>query len=159
MPLAHFKIVRVVGWCDFYHTGSEFHIHIRIRHDRNLPVYKGEQHLSSYQVFVSFVLRIHCYRRIPQHCFRPGGGEFQEFLIICPPVSIGKRIFNMPEMPRLFFVFHFCIGNRSIAYRTPVNDPASFINPSLFMHFAEYFRHRPVAAFVHGKTLSVPITG
>ena len=27
------------------------------------------------------------------------------------------------------------------------------------MHFAEYFCHGSVAAFVHSKTLSVPVTG
>jgi hypothetical protein len=27
------------------------------------------------------------------------------------------------------------------------------------MHLTEYFRHCPVAALIHGKTLSVPIAG
>ena len=65
----------------------------------------------------------------------------------------------MPQMPRLFLIFHLSIGNGCIADRTPVNHSGSLINISLFVHFHKHFSHCFVAALIHCKTFPVPITG
>ena len=65
----------------------------------------------------------------------------------------------MPEMPGLFLIFHLCIRNGGIAYRTPVNNPAPLINPAFFVHLAEHFRHRFIASLVHGEPFPVPVAG
>ena len=65
----------------------------------------------------------------------------------------------MPEMACLILIFYFCIGNGCVTYRTPVDDSCTLVNPAFFMHFTENFRNSLVAAFIHGKTLSVPVAG
>ena len=65
----------------------------------------------------------------------------------------------MPEMACLLLIHHLRIRNGRVADRTPVDDAASLIDPALFMHLAEHFRHGPVAALVHGKALPFPVAG
>ena len=65
----------------------------------------------------------------------------------------------MPEMPCLFFIDHFRIGNGSPAHRAPVSDPVALIDPSLFMHLAEHFRHSAVTSLIHRETLPIPVAG
>ena len=40
MPQTDFKVVGVVGGGDFHDTGSEFHIHVAVGHNGDLPVYQ-----------------------------------------------------------------------------------------------------------------------
>ena len=45
----------------------------------------------------------------------------------------------MPEVACLLLIFNLCIGDGSLAYRAPVDDAASFVDPSFFIQTAEYF--------------------
>ena len=65
----------------------------------------------------------------------------------------------MPEMADLFYMFYLCIGNRCLADRTPVDDSGTFVNIAFLMQLAENFFYSLGTAFIHCKTLSVPVSG
>ncbi len=104
-------------------------------------------------MFISFIIRVHCHRRVAQHGLRAGGCDLHI------PAAVGDGIVDMPEMPRLFFMLHLRVGDGSLTYRTPVNDPGTFINIPFFIQTDKYFLNGLRAAFVHGKTLPVPVAG
>ena len=56
-------------------------------------------------------------------------------------------------------MLYFRIRQRSLAYRTPVDDPGSFIDISLFIQLDKDVLNSPGTTFIHGETLSVPVTG
>ena len=159
MSFSHLKVIRVMSGCDLYHAGAKFHIHIGIRHNGDLTVHQGQKHLPADEGGISFVLRINSHCGISQHGFRTCGGKFQEFCCTRRPVFLQKRVFDMPEMAGLFFVYNLCIGDGGVAHRAPVYNSAAFINPAFFMHFTEHFRNRLIAALIHGEAFSVPVAG
>ena len=159
MALAHLKVIGVMGRRDFHNTGTKFHVHISVRNHGDLSVDNGQHQLFANDIFISFILRINCNCCVPQHSLRPCGCKLHEPLRTYAPVFLNDRIFDVPEMACLFLIIYFRIGNGSIAHGAPVNDAASFIDPSFFMHLAEDFRNCPVTSLVHGKTLSVPVAG
>ena len=159
MTLSDFEIVRVMGRRDLHNTCSEFHIHILILNHRNRLVYDGKPYLPSFQISISFVIRIDRYRRIAQHGLRTGGGEFQKLCPAGPAILIHKRILDMPEVACLLLIHDFRIGDGGITYRTPVNNPAAFINPSFLVHLAEHLGNGLITALIHSKTLPVPVAG
>ena len=159
MPFANLEIIRVMSRGNLNNAGTKLHIDIFILNDRNRLVHDRKPYHSALQISISFILRINCDRRIPEHCLWSCCCKFQKFRLARLPVLIHERIFDMPEMARLLLVFHFRIGNGRITYRTPVNDSAALINPSFFVHLTEHFRDRLIAALVHRKTFSVPVAG
>ena len=159
VPLSHLEVVRVMGGGDLHHAGPEFHVHIRIRNDGDQPVHEGQKHLSSHQILIARILRVHGHCRISQHGLRTGGGELQELRFAGLSVLIRQRIFDVPEMACLLLIHHLRVGNGGVADRTPVDDPAALVDPALFMHLAEHFRNGLIAALVHGEALSVPVAG
>ena len=65
----------------------------------------------------------------------------------------------MPQMTGLLLILHLRIRNGCTADRTPVHNPGSLVNIAFFVHTDKGFLHRPVAALIHGKAFSFPITG
>ena len=63
----------------------------------------------------------------------------------------------MPEKPVLVLMLYLCVRNRGLAHRTPVDNTGTFIDISLFIQLNEHLLNRLRAAFIHGKTLSVPV--
>ena len=61
-------------------------------------------------------------------------------------------------MSCLLLIFYLCIGDGGITYGTPVNNTGTLVDVAFFMHLHEYFGHCLVTAFIHGETLSVPVT-
>ena len=62
-------------------------------------------------------------------------------------------------MSGLLLIFYLCIGDGSVTYGTPVDDTGTLVDVAFFVHLYEYFGHSLIAAFIHGETLSVPVTG
>ena len=63
----------------------------------------------------------------------------------------------MPEEAVLFYVLYLRVGDRGLAYRTPVDDAGTLVDVSFLVEFYKYFQNCVGAAFVHGKALSVPV--
>ncbi len=153
MTFTNLKIVRIVGGCNLYGTGSEFFIYIVICHNRDLSSHQWKNYILSYDIFVSFILRMYRNSRISQESFRSCSCNLKEI------IRSYHRILNVPEESILFLVFNFRVRQRSLTNRTPVNDSGPFINKSFFMKVDKYLRNCLRASLIHGKTFSVPIAG
>ena len=159
MAFPYLEVVRVMGRRNLNHTGTEFHIYISVCHHRNFPVYNGKHQFLSDNVFISVILRVYRNSSITQHGFRSGCCKLYKSCGAHTAVILDHRILDMPEMSCLFRILNLCIGNRSVTYRTPVDDTASLVDPALFMHFTEHFGYGLITALIHGKAFSVPVTG
>ena len=153
MAFSDFKVVRVVSRCNLNSTCSEFFVYIIICNDRNLSVCQRQKTFFSYDIFVSLIIRMYCDCRISKHCLRTCCRNLKE--IICS----NDRIFDMPEESILLFMLYFRIRKRCLTYRTPVNNTGTFVNKSFLMQADKYLLYSLGAAFIHCKSLSVPVTG
>ena len=153
MPQTNFKVVRVVGWGNLYNACSEVHFYIVIGNNRNFPMYQRQNQSLANQMLIPFIIRVDCNGRITQQGFWTGGCQFQI------AAAILQRIPQVPEMTCLVFIFDFCIGNGSQAFRTPVNNPFAPINQAFFIVANEYFLDCLIAAFIHGEPFPFPVTG
>ena len=107
MAKTDFKVVGVVGGRDFHDAGSEIHFDIIVGDDRDFTVHKRQDKRFAHNVFVAFIVRVDGDRRIAQKGFGTRGRKFQI------AASVFERIAQVPEVPRLFFIFHFRVGNGS----------------------------------------------
>ena len=153
VPQTNFKVVRVVRRCDLYHAGSEVHLHIVICYNGNFTVYQRQDQSLAHQILVPFIIRVYCYGSIAQQSFRTGGRQFQI------AAAILERIAQVPEVTSLVLIFYLCIGNGSETLRAPVDDALATVDQTFLVILDENFLDCLAAAFVHGKTLSGPVTG
>ena len=127
MSLTHFKVIRVVRRSDLHCSCTELFVHIVIRHDRNLTPHERQDHIFPDDILVSLIVRVHRDGSIPEHGLRTCGRDLEE------PVRAHDRIFDVPEMSFLLLVLYFRVGERSLAFGTPVDDPGPFVNVSLLI--------------------------
>ena len=153
VALAYLEVVRVMSRRDLHRSCSELLIYIVIRHDRDLPSHKRQDHIFPYDILIALVIRMHSDGRISQHGLRTCGRDLEE------TVCSYDRIFNMPEVSLLILVFYLCIGKRGFTFRAPVDDPGSFIDVPFVVQADKHFLYSLGASLVHSETLSVPVTG
>ena len=152
VTFSNLKVVRVMGRCDLHASCSKFFIHILVCHNRNFTVCERQlQHFSN-QILISLVIRIYRYCSISQKCFRTGGGNLHKASLFS-----NDRIIDVPEKSVLILMLYLCIGNRSLAYRTPVDDPGAFVDIAFFIKLDKHFLNCLGAALVHGKAFSFPV--
>ena len=154
MAFSYLKVVRVVCRCDFYASGSELFVYVSICDNRDFTVGQRKFQHFSYDVGVSLILRVDSYGGISKQSFRTGGCDLYETAFLA-----NYRVVDVPEMACLLLIFNLCIGNRGLAYRTPVDDAASLVDPAFFIQTAEYFLYGFGTALVHGKAFSLPVCG
>ena len=128
VAFSYLKVIRVVRRCNFYTTSSKFFVYIRICNYRNLSVCQRQfQHFSN-QMLISLIIRIYRYCSISKQSLRTCRRDLYKFIF-----ASHDRIFDVPEMTSLIHMLYLCIGNRSLAYRTPVDDSGSFVNITFFV--------------------------
>ena len=130
----YFKVVRVMCRCDLYTACSEFLIYIFICDDRNLSVCQRQASAS--------------YRRYPYNAhpsdllqlpYHPAVFPVWWLRSLQTSFFSNDRIIDMPEMSFLFFMLYLCVRNGCLTYRTPVDDPGTFVDISLFIEINKYF--------------------
>ena len=62
------------------------------------------------------------------------------------------------KMSSLLLMLYLCIRDGRMTYRTPVNDSGTFVDVSFLIETGKYFQNCLGASFIHGKTLSVPVS-
>ena len=133
ISLTYFEVVRVMCRCNLNNTCTKFFIYIRVGNYWNFSVNERNNNCLSDNILISFIIRVYCQRSISKHCFRTCCSNFYKF------VRILDWIVNMPEMTCLFFVFNFCIRDRSSTNRTPVDNSGTFVNIAFFIETTEHF--------------------
>ena len=154
MAFSYLKVVRVVCRCDFYASGSELFVYVSICDNRDLTVGQRKLQHFSYNICISFILRIDSYGSIAEQSLRTGRCDFYEAAFFS-----NYRVVDVPEVACLLLIFNLCIGDGSLAYRAPVDDAASFVDPSFFIQTAEYLFYGFGTALVHCKAFSLPVCG
>ena len=124
VTFSNFEVVRVMCRCDLNRTCSELFVYIVIGNDWDFSVCQRQFTHLSYDVFVSFIIRMNCDRSISKQCLRTCRCDLQ--IVICS----NDWILDMPEESVLLLMFNFCIRKRSLTYRTPVDDSGTFVNIS-----------------------------
>ena len=153
MTLSHFKVIGVVCRGDLHTPSSKILVYVWIPDDRYLSVCQRKLQGFADKVCVSLVLRIHSNRCVPQHCFWSGSCNLNKLTAPCDGIS------DMPKVARLLRMFYLCIRDRCLAYGAPVYDSGAFVNISFVIEFYKHFFHCLGAALIHGKPLSVPVSG
>ena len=143
-----------MGRSNLYTTGSEFLIHIAVRNHRNHSVRQRKMQLFSYDILISFILRVYSHRHISQESFRSCGGNLHKAAFLSH-----YRVKDVPEGAFLLLMQNLRIGNRGITNRTPVNHSGTTVNQTLFIQTDKGFQHRMRATLVHGKTKTIPVSG
>ena len=152
MPLSDLKVVGIVSRSHLDRAGSEIHLHIVIRHHRNLPVHDRQDHFFPYQVGIPFVGGIDSHAGIAQHGLGTRGRHDHAL------AAVRAGIPDVPQMAVLLLVFHFRVAQRAAAGGAPVNHPLSAVNQAFFKQAHENLAYSLAAAFVHGKALPAPVT-
>ena len=153
MTSSYLEIVRVMSRRDLYAAGSELFVYIRVSDHRDFSVCQWKLQSLSDEVFVSVIIRIDCHCRITKQSLRTGGCDLHI------TTSVSNRIIDVPEMSSLLLMLYLCIRDGRMTYRTPVNDSGTFVDVSFLIETGKYFQNCLRASFIHGETLSVPVTG
>ena len=121
MTASNLKVVGVVCRCNLNAACSEFLVNILIGNNRDLSVCKRKfQHLA-YKVFISLILRVYSNCCIAEKCLRTCGCDLNETSFLTY-----DRIIDVPEKSVLVLMYNLRVRNRSLAYRTPVDDPGTY---------------------------------
>ena len=153
MAEADFKVVGVMEGRDLHNAGTEGLIHIFIGDNGDFLAGDGHQHGFAHIVAVTVVLGIDGESRIAEHRFRTGRGHGHEL------IGIFDAVFDFPQTAFFFFMFHFDIGDRRMAFRAPVDDIFITIDQFFFIESHKGFANGAGKAFVHGEAFSVPVAG
>ena len=149
----HLKVVRVVGGGNLNNACAEIRFNIFVGNNGYLAVNKRKNQRFAHKVLVSFIVRVYRNRRITQKGFGAGCRKLQI------AAAVLKRIAQMPEMPGLLLVLNLCVGNRGLTMRTPVDNPLTAVDKSLFVKSYENLFNRFITALVKGETLPFPVAG
>ena len=153
MFFSKMKIIRVMGRGNLKGTGSKPGIHIIILNNWNAPVCQRKKHLFFLKILEPFIIRVYSNCSISKHGFRPCGGNSK------PIFFIHKGIFYIVEVCIFLFIFNFKISKSCFTPWTPVDNILALINQSLFIKSYKYFSDSIGKALIHGKTLTLPVTG
>ena len=150
---SYFKVVRVVRRGNFNRTGSLVHFCVRVGNNRDFTSDDGNHNGLSDYVLVAFIIGVNGNGGIAGNRFGTGGCD----LNIAAPVL--ERIFEVPEIAVVLFIFNLGVGNRGLTVRTPVDDPFAPVNQSLFIEITENLTDSLRAAFVKREAFSFPVAG
>ena len=159
MTLSNLKVVRVVSRGNLNNTGSEFPVNVGVGNNGNHTIHDRQHYTLANQMLISLILGMNGHCCIAQHGLGTGGGKGQEFRGAGSTIIVHDGVLDMPEMTGLLLILYLGVRDGGITYGTPVDDTGALVDVTFLMHLYEYFGNCLVAALIHGKTLSVPVTG
>ena len=151
VPPPDFEVVGVVCRGDLQRAGAELGIDVSVFDDRQLAFQQGQDNGFAGLALVARVFRVDGDRGIAQHGFRTRGGDDQG------AVPVLQRVFDVVEMPGLFLVFDFEVGQRGVTARTPVDDVVALVDQPFFIQRDEHLAHRARQPFVHREPVALPV--
>ena len=137
VPLAHFKIVRVVRGGDFHHASAELAVDIGIGNHRNVDVADGQSDGLPHEIGVALVLGVHGHGDVAEHGLGARRGDLDAARGI-----VGQRIPDVPQRAGLVVELGFFVRERGEAARAPVNHPMAAIDETVVVEAHEDFADR-----------------
>ena len=153
MAETYLVVVGIVSGGDFNNARAEFHIHIFVGNNGYLLIYQGQYYLFSYYFLIALIIGIDRNGSVAQKRFGTGGGYFHK------AAAVGKGIFNVPEVTRLFFVLAFDIADTGLTVGAPVDYSFPVINQSLVVQVDKHLLYRLGTALVKSESEPVPVAG
>ncbi len=92
---------------------------------------------------------------VPQHGFRPGGGDGDP-LVACFP-SAFHRVADRPQRALHLAAFHLQVGDRGLELGVPVHQPAVAVDQPLAVQADEHFSYGVGQPSIHGEPLARPV--
>ena len=148
---ADLEVVGVMAGGHLHAAGAEFHVHVLVGHDGDLPSHEGEDAGLAHQMGVAFVRGIDGHAGVAQHGLRPRGGHDHVL------VAVLDGILQMPQLAGLLLVFHLGVAQGSGAVGAPVDDAAALVDQAFLVKADEDFADRPGALLVHGEAQAGPV--
>ena len=151
VPLAHLKVVGVVGRGDLDDAGTLFHIGVLIADDGDLFVKQRQDDVAAVQVGVAGILAVDGDGGIAQHRFGTGGGQLQLF------AGLLHLVQQVPEVAVLLLVFHLGVTDGGAAGGAPVDHAVAAVDQALIVQPLEHHLDGAGAALIQGKALPLPV--
>jgi len=153
VALADFVVVEIVRRRDLDAAAAEGRVDVVVGNDRDRPVDERQADLTTDEVAVALVVRVHGDRGVTEHRLgsRRGDNEVSG--------AVGERVAQVPEVPGLGFRDHFEVGKRRVQHRVPVHEPLSAIDQASLVQAHEDFGNRGRETFVHREAVARPVHG
>ena len=148
MTLTHLKVVGVVGGSYLNNASSEVCFNIFIGNNGNFSADKGKNEHFANDVLVALIVGVYRNGCIAQKCFGTGGSKLNIAAAVLEGIS------QVPEMTCLILIVYLGIGKGGLAVRTPVDDPLTSVDKTLFVVFYENLLDCLGTALVHCEALS-----
>src|SRR5271157_233343 len=146
MNLSDLKVVEVVSRRYLERPCSKGHVHVCITDHRDLFPRNREDHVVPDETMIPRIFRIDGNCGVSQHCLRTRRSNRYK------PVSFGKRIPDVVEMPLRLLMFYLHIGKRGLATRAPVDNVVAAVDEPLFIESDKNLTNGPGKPCIHGKT-------
>src|ERR1700730_2297265 len=153
MTPADLEIIEVVGGRNLYRAGALLGISVVVADDRNAPADEGKYRGLTDQVLQPLVFRMHRYRGIAQHGFRPRRGDRDEF------VRSLDRITDVPQASLYLDLLHFEVGDGGEERRVPIDEALVLVDQAFVVESDEHLQDRARQALIHGEALARPVAG
>ena len=158
MSSADFVVVEIMRWRDLHAAGTELSIHVVVGDDGNAAIRQRQRHLGTNQGGKALVFWMNGHSGVAKHGFRARCGDHQMVLAV-RRLSTDQRVAQMPQVPGLFAVFHFQIGDGSLQFRVPIHQTLAAVDQAVFIEPHEYFDDGAGKPLVHGEPFALPIHG
>src|SRR5712692_10015020 len=145
------EVVRVMRRRDLDRAGTEFAIHRRVRDYRDFAPDQRQPHRFPNHPTITLVIGIHRDRGVTEHRLRPRRRNCYRAR------SVNQRIADIPKAALHIFVIDFEVGNRSLASRTPVDQPPVAVDEALVVERHERTRDGARKSRVERETLAAPV--
>ncbi|MNS34833.1 hypothetical protein D3C72_669680 [compost metagenome] len=135
----------------FEGTGTEFHIDIIIKYDRDAFVDQRHNSVLAAKVRVARIFRVHTDGGIAHNCFRAYGCYGNIF------ITVFYFIAQVGQFRLRVFVQYLFIAQRGFGLRVPVDHLRTAIDISFLMQVYKYVDYRFVISIIHGEMSTVPV--
>ena len=153
MTQTDLEVVGVVCGRHLHDAGTEIHLDVAVRNDRDLAADKRQDDGLADNILVPFVVGMHRNAGIAEH--RLGTRSRQLHI----SAAVRERITDVPERTVAFLIFDLGVGDRRQAVRAPVDDALAAIDQPLVIEIDKHLAHSLVTALVHREALALPVAG
>ncbi len=146
------EVHRVVGGSDLHRPGAELGVDGGIGNDRDLPAEQRQPHDLADGVAIAVVVGVNGDGGVAQHRLGPRRRHLDAALVV------PKRVADVDELAHLVVVLDLDVGDRSVAPRTPVDDPLAPVDEPLLVEGYEDLTDRLRQTVVEREPLPGPVT-
>lgn len=133
MPFNNIEVIRVMSWGNLHCSVPNSRSTITSAIIGIFRSVSGKGNFFANKVGIASVVRVHCYRNVPNHSFRPCSGDFYKIAAIC------QRKCNCPKEWFFIFVLYFYVCKTCVVLCTVINYSLTSVNKLIVPHAFECF--------------------